>query len=270
MGASPAFSFYAKDFLAGTATMSLQEVGAYIRLLSYEWDAGSVPAEPNERACVLGCAKAQERELWKKVGKKFVLRGDVYINERLEQERQKQLTRRQRLSDNGKLGGRPPKATENQEAKQDESKSFPVAKAEDNQNERLAFSSSSSTPDSSKNDESGGRTRPQTLIPRGQVAKWGNRHSDHLAGFCDWVCFDMAQVDEFAGRIPGDDIGLKRQQIKEWASAIRALWADRIIPDGSHFDFWRNRWTEQHGGSRPANATLKATRAAADLDEAFK
>lgn len=137
---SPAFSFYAKDFSTGTSTMSLQEVGAYIRLLSYQWDAGSVPVDANERARVLGCSKAQERELWKKVGRKFTLRDDVYVNDRLEEERQKQVERRQRLSDNGKLGGRPQKAN----GKLDESNCLNPAKANENLNERLPSSSSSS------------------------------------------------------------------------------------------------------------------------------
>lgn len=99
---SPAFQFYPKDFMSGTATMSLQEVGAYMRLLCYAWDAGSVPTDPDERARILVCAKAQERELWKKVSRKFVLRDDVYINERMEEERQKQSEYRRRQSDRGK------------------------------------------------------------------------------------------------------------------------------------------------------------------------
>lgn len=99
---SPAFQFYAKDFQTGTASMSLQEVGAYIRLLAYQWDTGSIPSEPSERARILGCAKAQERDLWKKVGKKFVLVNDVYLNERLETERQKQTEYRRRQSDKGR------------------------------------------------------------------------------------------------------------------------------------------------------------------------
>lgn len=144
---SPAFSFYAKDFLTGTSTMSLQEVGAYMRLLAYSWDAGSVPADPSERARILVCAKAQERELWKKVGKKFLLRDDVYVNERLEEERQKQIFRRQRLSDNGRMGGRPQKANE----KLDESKSFPETKANEKQLKSLSSSSSfSSTQEESR------------------------------------------------------------------------------------------------------------------------
>ncbi len=99
---SPAFQFYPKDFMAGTATMSLQEVGAYMRLLCYAWDTGSVPNDPPERARICGCSKAQERELWKKVGKKFLLQDDAYFNERLEEERKKQSDYRRRQSDKGK------------------------------------------------------------------------------------------------------------------------------------------------------------------------
>lgn len=135
---SPAFSFYAKDFLTGTSTMSLQEVGAYIRLLSYQWDVGSIPVDARERARILGCAKAQERELWKKVGQKFALRDDAYFNERLEEERVKQVERRRRLSDNGKLGGRPTKAN----GKLDESKSFTETEANGKQLKSLPSSSS--------------------------------------------------------------------------------------------------------------------------------
>jgi uncharacterized protein YdaU (DUF1376 family) len=135
---SPAFSFYAKDFLTGTFTMSLQEVGAYVRLLAYQWDAGAVPSEPHERARIMGCSKAQEKDLWKRVGPKFALVDGVYLNERLEDERLKQAERRRRLSDNGKLGGRPEKANE----KLDESKSFSETEATEKLNERLPSSSS--------------------------------------------------------------------------------------------------------------------------------
>lgn len=112
--------------------------------------------------------------------------------------------------------------------------------------------------------------RPQPIIARNENLNWAKKHGYHVTGFCDWVCLDEQQAAEFAAKIPGDDHALKLKQIREWALDIRRQWADRIVPDGSHFDFWRNRWTETHGGSRPANATLKAVRSAADLDEAFK
>lgn len=158
---SPAFSFYARDFLAGTSTMSLQEVGAYVRLLAYQWDAGSVPAEPDERARVMGCAKAQERELWKRIEKKFVLTDGVYLNERLEEERTKQTDRRRRLSDNGKLGGRPPKAN----GKQNETNSFPKPKANENLNESLAIASASAIAEKDEKTQQRQPSRGSGLIP---------------------------------------------------------------------------------------------------------
>lgn len=108
------------------------------------------------------------------------------------------------------------------------------------------------------------------IIARNENKNWDRRHGHHMSGFCDWVCLDEQQAAEFAGKIPGDDYALKLKQIREWAQSVRASWSDRIVPDGSHFDFWRNRWTEQHGGSRPATATLKAVQAANAIDEAFR
>jgi hypothetical protein len=116
----------------------------------------------------------------------------------------------------------------------------------------------------------GTETRPPTLIARGEGVTWFKRHGAHVEGFCDWVCLDEQQCSEFAAKVPGDDHALKVKQVNEWALDIRRQWSDRIIPDGSHFEFWRNRWTETHGGSRPANATLKAAQAAKSIDEAFR
>jgi uncharacterized protein YdaU (DUF1376 family) len=99
---SPAFQFYAKDFLTGTAAMTLAERGAYVTLLAHEWDAGSVPALAQARARILGCTKAQERAIWSALAPKFVLREDAYVNERLEHERRLQSEYRRRQSDNGK------------------------------------------------------------------------------------------------------------------------------------------------------------------------
>ena len=141
MGASPAFSFYAKDFLTGTAAMSLAEVGAYVKLLAYQWDAGAVPFLNRDRARILGCSVTQERNVWARISDKFELVEHAYQNERLETERRKQAERRERLADNGRLGGRPVKL----EVKQTETNSFPVAKPNENLDERLPSSSSSSS-----------------------------------------------------------------------------------------------------------------------------
>lgn len=126
------------------------------------------------------------------------------------------------------------------------------------------------TPNTQQSLKNGEGKRPPTLIARGEGVTWFKRHGSHVEGFCDWVCLAQEQVDEFAAKIPGNDLTLKRAQIALWAQEIRSKWADRIVGDGSNFDFWRNRWTETHGGSKPANATLKAARVAADIDEAFR
>ena len=58
---SPAFSFYASNFIAGTLTYSLRERGAYITLLAWQWDHGSIPDEAKARCRVLGCTPREER-----------------------------------------------------------------------------------------------------------------------------------------------------------------------------------------------------------------
>jgi uncharacterized protein YdaU (DUF1376 family) len=106
VGKSPAFSFYAKDFLTGTATMSLAERGAYATLLAHQWDAGSVPGDDMAKLSrLLGVTPTQARKLWDVVGSKFTSAAAGYVNPRLEEERGKQQDRRQKLAENGSKGG---------------------------------------------------------------------------------------------------------------------------------------------------------------------
>jgi uncharacterized protein YdaU (DUF1376 family) len=51
---SPAFQFYADDFIAGTADMSAEEVGAFIRLLCHQWSKGSIPADEERSGRIAG------------------------------------------------------------------------------------------------------------------------------------------------------------------------------------------------------------------------
>ena len=46
---SPAFQFYADDFLAGVADMSQEEVGAYILLLCQQWNRGAIPSDADRQ-----------------------------------------------------------------------------------------------------------------------------------------------------------------------------------------------------------------------------
>jgi uncharacterized protein YdaU (DUF1376 family) len=83
---SPAFQFYADDFLAGTLVMDQADVGAYIRLLCHQWSRGSIPAEAEKQQRLAGGSVSAD------VLAKFPAGDDGLLrNPRLEIERQKQL-----------------------------------------------------------------------------------------------------------------------------------------------------------------------------------
>jgi len=53
-GRSPAFQLYADDFIAGTADMTAEEVGGFIRLLCHQWTHGGIPADQDRAARIAG------------------------------------------------------------------------------------------------------------------------------------------------------------------------------------------------------------------------
>lgn len=100
----PAFSFYANDFLTGTMTLTLADRGAYITLLAYQWDHGSIPDDPSVRARVLGCTRREATLAWDHLAEKFTRVADGWRNLRLEEERAKQIARHAALAENGQRG----------------------------------------------------------------------------------------------------------------------------------------------------------------------
>lgn len=103
MSKPPAFQFYPADFLVGTASMSNEEVGIYIRLLSYQWERGGLPSE-DKPLRALAHSRKQVPEI---VLAKFE-RGDdgILRNARMEKERNKQIAFRESRKVNGSLGGK--------------------------------------------------------------------------------------------------------------------------------------------------------------------
>jgi len=108
-GNAPAFQFYVGDFMTGTITMSLSEVGGYIRLLGHQWASGSVPGDDvSALARAMVCDRSEAETIWPKIRDKFRCKKDgLWRNSRLEKERQKQDTFRKLQSQKGKKGGRP-------------------------------------------------------------------------------------------------------------------------------------------------------------------
>lgn len=103
---SPAFQFYADDFLAGTFDMSTQEVGAYVRLLCHQWNRGSIPVEPEKQQRLAGGSVSAD------VLAKFELCDDGQLrNTRLERERQKQSDFRAKQAEKGRKSGESRRST---------------------------------------------------------------------------------------------------------------------------------------------------------------
>lgn len=82
---------------------------------------------------------------------------------------------------------------------------------------------------------------------------WHRKHDAvHVVEFCDWVCLPNELVREFAQKVTGTPFEEAHTQVLEWARDIRRQWHGRIVPDGSPWDFWKHRWTETHGSSKPS------------------
>lgn len=75
MARDPAFLFYYQDFLVGTSFMTLEEVGAYIKLLCFQADKG--PLNEND------ILKKIPASIWAKIQLKFAKKNGRFYNERL-------------------------------------------------------------------------------------------------------------------------------------------------------------------------------------------
>lgn len=96
---APAFQFYANDFLGGTAFMTAEEVGAYIRLLCYSWDKGAIPNDDRILQRLAGCST----DALVAVRQKFAPDSTGWlVNARLENVRDKQRAYSQRQTDAAK------------------------------------------------------------------------------------------------------------------------------------------------------------------------
>lgn len=81
----PCVNWYPESFMAGTRKMTDEEVGIYIRALNNQFIEGGIEAD-------------EYRSFPPKVKRKFVKRGDVYVNERMEfeQNRKKRYSQSRR------------------------------------------------------------------------------------------------------------------------------------------------------------------------------
>lgn len=106
----PAYQHYAKDFLAGTADMSISEVGAYIRLLDQAWDqspVGTLPMEDEKLRRMAGADKDEWQQVKAAVLTKFI-KSEVfegrYLNQRMRAYYDELLEHHEEQSERGKKG----------------------------------------------------------------------------------------------------------------------------------------------------------------------
>lgn len=272
--APPSFQFYAAAFSEGTDDLSLPQVGGYVRLLCSQWAKGSVPGGNAQKlAVIMRCSVPAAKSVWAAIADKFDKGDDgQYRNARLEDERLKQAKYRALQSNRGKESAAA--AKRNRASTEPEPSSQPDANPKPPGN---SLSSSLSLPSGSSNNQipvsAGSQSlpprAPAPLTPRGQVARWGQIHSDHATGFCDWMCLPNELVYQFAGRIAErdhTDVESEVPKVVHWAHGVRA---NGIIPTGRWFEFWNAQWELAHGSSKPVTEGVagRHARTAKRLDD---
>lgn len=109
MNAPAYFAFYPEAFLTGTAEMSAEEVGCYIRLLCFQWAKNGLPANDECLARLAGCSGNAVAA----IRSKFTTCEDGKLrNLRLEQERLKENAKSKRQRDKAITRWRVPSSAE--------------------------------------------------------------------------------------------------------------------------------------------------------------
>ncbi len=106
MAKSPAFQFYPKDFVSdiNVITMTLEQRGAYITLLSYCWIEGSLPDDPRVLQALCNHPSNWD-EVWFALEPCFTRSEGRLINTRLEAECKKQAEWRKKSAAGGRKSG---------------------------------------------------------------------------------------------------------------------------------------------------------------------
>lgn len=234
-GQSPAFQFYPKDFLGDgdQAGMSLQETGAYARLMCYEWNAhgAGIPDDCTRAANMVHAPIGAMRKMWPAIRSCFIAHPTEpgrLVHPRLEKERQKQDAFRRRQSDKGKRGGRP-KA----ETKPGLSPGLSPDKA------------------GAKPEQSSSVFGLQTVVGV-PTREWSRKNAHMTHARCGVVCFPSQLWQQWLPRVGGDET-----RLSDWISGVMAQWQAVVdgggsVPEGDDFAFWRARWSESHAAAKPA------------------
>lgn len=102
----PWFPFYTEQFLGSRKVklMSDANVGRYVKLLAEEWEHGPLPADLDRIGRLLGMDGNAIANAWAELSECFTLTDAGWVNERLEEIRDEQLSKRKRRQKAGKKG----------------------------------------------------------------------------------------------------------------------------------------------------------------------
>ena len=85
MAKDPAFLFYSKDWIEGTAELSIQAKGVYIDLLCYQHQKGDLPTDIEKIARLVRMSKEEVQPYWEEIKSKFEAKGNRMVNRKLNQ-----------------------------------------------------------------------------------------------------------------------------------------------------------------------------------------
>lgn len=109
----PAFLLYATTWLQSpkTNSLSLEQQGAYVRLLCFSWLHGSIPDDREELRYMLGLGEdvAAFDRIWSRLGRRWVKMPGTpgrLIDERQEQERAERRQKAEEMRIRGQAGGK--------------------------------------------------------------------------------------------------------------------------------------------------------------------
>ena len=93
-GKDPAFLFYPKDWLEGTADLSAEEKGVYIDLLALHHQRKALPNNVSKLARMARMSLSDFEVVWFALSEKFIPEGDFLYNKKLraEMERRAELS----------------------------------------------------------------------------------------------------------------------------------------------------------------------------------
>ena len=239
-GKSPAFQFYAADFLAdeNVALMNNEQLGCYIRLISYAWREGSIPADLEDIASLCRTDSKRMTELWTaRLCDRFKPHAKQHgrlVNSRCEHEREKQKRNSREKSVAGKKGALA-RWHKDLEAKQPHASAIILPMAKDSS----SSSSSSSSSTSVVNIERGAsppHPSPPALVQRAKHVWISNEDFGSLLAKCRYpeeVKHWVAALNTYLEETPRKRVGGK----KPYASHYRVIlkWRSAELAKGHTF-----------------------------------